>query len=90
VVNNGAGDMAGNPVEALQVLSHWMMDNQRLMHTRAENACKIGKADAADVVAKILWQAAEENVTRKRVRKSPKPITGIVNLIKSEPKETDA
>ncbi|NTV36739.1 MAG: hypothetical protein HGA53_07285 [Anaerolineaceae bacterium] len=90
VINNGAGDLASTPSEALEVLSHWMMDNQHLLKVRAENACKIGRPDAADVVAKILWQAAEENVTRKRVRKSPKPITGIVNLMKSEPKDQNA
>jgi 1,2-diacylglycerol 3-beta-galactosyltransferase len=42
IVLNGAGDLAREPVEVLETLSHWLMDGGTLLRTRQENALRLG------------------------------------------------
>lgn len=71
VVQNGAGDLAREPVEVLETISHWLMNDGELLRERTQNARLLGKPQAAYDVANAVWQAAqsyqpEESTTRRR------------------------
>ena len=55
VIKKGAGELANNPIEALEVLFHWLDNNQKLLIDRARSAAQIGKPGAAFSVAEIIW-----------------------------------
>ena len=62
VVQNGAGDMAREPMEVLETISHWTMDNNRLLIERTANARALGRPDAAFKVATAVWEAALRSI----------------------------
>ncbi len=69
ILQGGAGDMATNTRQVLEILSHWMINDQALLKTRGENSRKMGKPFAARDVARIVWQGALEGpVNRRRPR----------------------
>jgi hypothetical protein len=59
VIENGAGDLARSPLEVLEVLAHWLMNDGQLLAERASRAAQLGRPMAAYDVAKIVWRAAE-------------------------------
>lgn len=59
VVQNGAGDLAREPLEVLETLSHWLMDGGALLYTRQQNARRLGRPNAAYEVANAVWMAAQ-------------------------------
>ncbi|NLF50200.1 MAG: glycosyltransferase [Leptolinea sp.] len=69
VIDGGAGDMAVNPLEALETLSHWMKNDRALLKERAENSRKLGKPYAARDVANIVWQGALRGPVDRRKRR---------------------
>jgi 1,2-diacylglycerol 3-beta-galactosyltransferase len=68
VVVNGAGDLAREPVEVLETLSHWLMDDGALLHSRNENARRLGRPNAAYEVASAVWLAAEHAPAQRSPR----------------------
>jgi 1,2-diacylglycerol 3-beta-galactosyltransferase len=58
VVENGAGDLVKDPLQALELITHWLMEDGKLLKERSRNAFLVGKPEAALTVAKLLWQAA--------------------------------
>jgi 1,2-diacylglycerol 3-beta-galactosyltransferase len=69
ILQGGAGDMVTIPMQVLETISHWMINDQALLKTRAENSRRMGKPDAARDVAQIVWKAALEGpVDRHRQR----------------------
>ncbi len=69
IVQSGAGDLALKPIDALMTLSHWMMNDQALLKTRAANSRRLGKPHAAQDVAEIVWKGAQTGpVDRRRQR----------------------
>lgn len=61
VVQNGAGDLAREPIEVLEAAGHWLMDGARLLRSRSENARRLGKPNAAYDVANAAWLAAQHS-----------------------------
>ena len=59
ILQGGAGDMATNPLQVLETISHWMINDQTLLKTRAENSQRLGKPFAARDIAQIVWQGAQ-------------------------------
>lgn len=59
VVEGGAGEMGLEPLEALEILYHWLERGGRLLAERAENARRLGRPRSAYEVADLLWAAAE-------------------------------
>lgn len=59
VVQNQAGEIAEDPVKALEVVTHWLMNGRQKLLYQAENARCIGKPQAAYEVAGIVWEAAQ-------------------------------
>lgn len=64
VVQGSAGDMAQDPMTALEVLSHWMMDDAHLLKLRSEIAQRLGKPEAAYLVAVQVLKAAVQKPVR--------------------------
>lgn len=65
IVRNGAGDLATTPVELLEVLYHWLANDQQLLHERAICAAQIGKPLAAHEVATLAWQHAQTGPVKR-------------------------
>jgi 1,2-diacylglycerol 3-beta-galactosyltransferase len=59
IVEGGAGDLVGEPVEALEILCHWLERDGALLAQRTENARCLGRPRAAHEVADLLWAAAQ-------------------------------
>jgi 1,2-diacylglycerol 3-beta-galactosyltransferase len=69
ILQGGAGEMDTSPMQVLETISHWMVNDQALLKTRAENSKKMGKPYAARDVAQIVWKAAQEGpIDRLRQR----------------------
>lgn len=60
VTSNGAGDLAEEPIEALEVLSHWMINDKALLKERTQNAIRLGKPASALVIAERVWNAVDQ------------------------------
>lgn len=61
VAQNGAGDLAADPMQVLETLAHWLADGGKLLRERAQNACALGRPKAAYEVANALWLAAQRS-----------------------------
>jgi UDP-N-acetylglucosamine:LPS N-acetylglucosamine transferase len=59
VVAGGAGELADNPVEALEILCHWLDRDGRLLGERTENARRLGRPRAAYDIAESVWALAQ-------------------------------
>jgi 1,2-diacylglycerol 3-beta-galactosyltransferase len=57
VVEHGAGDLAQHPLEALEILCHWLENDQHLLAKRAKIACDLGQPRSAFKAAELAWQA---------------------------------
>jgi 1,2-diacylglycerol 3-beta-galactosyltransferase len=75
VVQGGAGELAQDPLAALEILYHWLAKDAVLLTERAENARRLGRARAAYEIAAHAWAAAERGpgpVSRRLARARPK------------------
>ncbi len=77
VLEGGAGDLVVNPLEALQALSHWMINDRAILRSRAENSRRLGKPYAARDIAGIVWQGALKGPVDRRKQR----ISGRTNLL---------
>jgi 1,2-diacylglycerol 3-beta-galactosyltransferase len=68
VIENGAGELAEDPLQALEALFHWMDNGGVLLAHRAENARKLGRPRAAYEVADLTWAAAEHGPFTRTAR----------------------
>jgi len=71
VVDGGAGEMALSPMDALEVMSHWFKDGQRLLKVRANNARRLGQPASALNVADLLWEAAKHGPVNRAGHRIP-------------------
>jgi UDP-N-acetylglucosamine:LPS N-acetylglucosamine transferase len=62
VISGQAGDLAENPIEVLEVMSHWLDKSKELYNQRVQNASRLGYPRAAYDVAKLVWDAASEGI----------------------------
>jgi 1,2-diacylglycerol 3-beta-galactosyltransferase len=69
VVANGAGDLATDPITALETLYHWWMNDRALLNERAAAARRLGAPRAAYEIAALAWDAAAQyQRTQRRER----------------------
>jgi 1,2-diacylglycerol 3-beta-galactosyltransferase len=62
VAENGAGEVARMPLDMLETLYHWLSNATQLLQTRAHNARRVGRPQAADEIAELAWTlAASDN-----------------------------
>ncbi len=82
ILQGGAGDMVTTPMQVLETMSHWMINDRALLKVRAENSRKMGKPDAARDVAQIVWKASLEGpVDRHRQRIAGR--TSLLHILES-------
>ncbi len=77
VTENGAGDLVQEPMEVLETLAHWVMNDGYLLRARAENARRLGRPNAAYEAANAAWLAAQ----RKSAYSSSTGRLRLVNLL---------
>lgn len=70
IVDRGAGDLAENPVGALETLYHWLNRENRLLNERAAVSASLGRPRSAYTIADLTWQAASNGrqVPKSRLR----------------------
>lgn len=66
VVSGGAGDLAENPIQVLETLSHWLESDRLLFRERAENARRLGHPNAAFETAEYVWALAHQDKVKQR------------------------
>lgn len=70
VVENGAGERAHNPLEALEVMAHWLADNRRRLHEVRGHAAALGKPQSAYAAADLVWSAAQPSQAVEAVNRT--------------------
>ncbi len=68
VLAGGAGELAGDAAQALEILCHWLDQGGRLLRERSENARRLGRPRAAYDIAESAWELAQRGP--KRLRRS--------------------
>jgi 1,2-diacylglycerol 3-beta-galactosyltransferase len=63
VISGQAGDLAQDPIEVLEVMSHWLDKDKELYNQRVQNAYHLGYPRAAYDVAKLVWDVSMAPVT---------------------------
>jgi len=66
VVEHGAGELATDPITALETLYHLLMDGQALLHQRAAAARRLGAPRAAFEIAALAWAKAGDYQREQR------------------------
>jgi len=51
--------IASNPVAALEALAHWFANDRAELQRMAENSRRLGRPDAAEKIADLLWNAGQ-------------------------------
>ncbi len=67
VVSGGAGELAEDPIQVLETMSHWLENDRLLYNQRAENARRLGRPYAAHDVAEHIWAVAHPDKTKQHV-----------------------
>lgn len=60
VIKNRAGEMADNPIRALEVLCHLLQDDAKLLHEYRKQVKKLSLPNSAFTIADMVWSAAEQ------------------------------
>jgi 1,2-diacylglycerol 3-beta-galactosyltransferase len=63
VISHEAGEYARNPIQALEILSHWLQRDQKVLQQKSFEAARLGKPKAAFDIADLAWLAAEKGRT---------------------------
>jgi 1,2-diacylglycerol 3-beta-galactosyltransferase len=79
VVGNAAGDLARSDVEVLEVFSHWMRDDRRLLKERARTAASLGRPQAAFDVADMVYQCSLRSPGKHRHIFSQRSLIDLLN-----------
>jgi 1,2-diacylglycerol 3-beta-galactosyltransferase len=62
VIQGGAGDFKPEPIDALELVSHWLARDGELLAQRAQNARNLGRPRSAYEVAELAWALADQGV----------------------------
>lgn len=70
VVDHGAGELAENPVDALEALYHWLDRDGVQLREMQRASAELGRPRSAYLVADLTWKAAQTGrmVPRSRLR----------------------
>lgn len=78
VVKNGAGIYIEDKDEFLEGIAHLMTNDAALLKTMAARAAALGKPEAAEKAAEIIWEVAQLKVSGKTLAQDP----NILNLLR--------
>ncbi len=70
VLQGGAGELAQDPINTLEILCHWLEHDGRLLRERAANAARLGRPQAAYNVAELAMLAAQHGPYRRAGRRT--------------------
>jgi 1,2-diacylglycerol 3-beta-galactosyltransferase len=70
VTQGGAGELALDPIVALEIMSHWLAGDRALLAERAQNARRLGRPRAAFEVAERAWSMATRGSSGKGIRQA--------------------
>jgi 1,2-diacylglycerol 3-beta-galactosyltransferase len=59
VVAHDAGVVATEPMQVLEILTHWLMNDQKVLKQMSRNAAIVGKPQSAFKAADIVWMLLE-------------------------------
>ena len=79
VVGYGAGDLARSDIEVLEIFSHWMQDDRRLLKERAKTAASLGRPRAAYDVADLVYQCSLRSPGKHRHIFSQRSLIDLLN-----------
>ncbi len=57
-IKNGAAELAVEPIQALETMCHWLLNDRALLTEYHERAVNLGRPQAAYDVADLAWKAA--------------------------------
>lgn len=66
----GAGELALDPIAALEIMSHWLAGDGALLAERAQHARRLGHPRAAFEVAERAWSMAARGPSGKGIRQA--------------------
>lgn len=82
VVKNGAGERVENPLAALETLSHWLMDDCKVLKEYRSRAAAIGKPQSAYTAADLVWSAVDTDTLNEAVNRTA-VLPWLVDLLSS-------
>jgi 1,2-diacylglycerol 3-beta-galactosyltransferase len=59
VVRNDAGKLGHTPIEALEILCHWLENDRAVLDEVRDNAQRVGRPQSAYTAAELIWSAAQ-------------------------------
>ena len=68
VIGGGAGVLANNALDALEIMFHWLDHQGAELAERAVCARQLGRPQAASRVADLAWEAAQQGPQRREHR----------------------
>ncbi|MDP3177205.1 MAG: glycosyltransferase, partial [Spirochaetaceae bacterium] len=71
VVRGGAGDIAVDPLRALETMRHWLLDDGSLFRERAAKAARLGRPGAANEIAARVMAFAHRGPVRREIAQLP-------------------
>ena len=71
VVRGGAGDLALEPIRALETMRHWLLDDGALLRDRAARAAELGRPGAAREIAERAMAFALRGPVRREIAQLP-------------------
>ena len=77
VIDGGAGRIAHDPIEALEIMCHWLNQGGQQLADQAANARQLGRPRAAYDIAELAWTAAQRGPQIKTTAQ----ILGFTNLV---------
>jgi 1,2-diacylglycerol 3-beta-galactosyltransferase len=57
VIENGAGEWAQTPIQALEIMAHWLESGGKLLAEYCARASALGRPRAAHDIASLVWSA---------------------------------
>jgi 1,2-diacylglycerol 3-beta-galactosyltransferase len=65
VVSGGAGEMIDEPLQALETVCHWLLNDGQLLKERSANAAKLGRPRAAYDIVDRAWTLMQRGPIEK-------------------------
>lgn len=81
VVENQAGEYCTTPEKIRETVSSWLADDETALKVIADNACRIGKPDAAFTIANQAWQCLLESEKEQSSAKEGQPTHPLLELL---------
>jgi 1,2-diacylglycerol 3-beta-galactosyltransferase len=82
VIKNGSGEWAKTPVEALEIMTHWLESGGKLLSEYCSRAAALGRPSSAVTVADLIWSAVETG-SRKSKEDRIKLLPALLDLLNS-------